>query len=340
MNTIRVTVFSRLPHHSQILTGFRLLQTQGWNVNITDLVRNTNTPISDTALIRVDYMGKTIFYDLWDGYQCMDAMRLALAQADFYFKRSFSPEKNKLLFPDHCRKMFPLGFNYHVVAPGTPFAEPLWKASAKQLLGRIPDRYFTPDRFEGTAMPSQAPAKILFLTRLWDPREPGLSEREQEEREQINHMRIALIRALAERYGQQFVGGLNDTPLSRKMAPELVVSHRLTDRKQYLRILHSCDICIASTGLHESIGWKTGEYVAAAKAIVTQPLCYHVPGDFREGTHYLSYCTAGECLNAVQVLLDDPVRLHAMKQANEAYYREFLRPDILVKNTLAIADSY
>ncbi len=339
MNTIRITVFSHMPHNAQIVTGFRMLRKQGCSIHITDSSGDRDNPFAGAPLIRAEYLGKTIFYDLWDGYQCPDRIQQALSQGDLYFKRSFSPEKNKLLFPDHCRKMFPLGFNYHVVAPGTPFAEPLWKASAKQLLGRVPDRYFTPDRFEGTAMPSQAPAKILFLTRLWDPLEPGLSEREKQEREQINHMRIVILRALAERYGEQFVGGLNDTPLSRRMAPELIVSHRLTERKQYLRILHSCDICIASTGLHESIGWKTGEYVAAAKAIVTQPLCYHVPGDFREGTHYLSYCTAGECLNAVQALLDDPVPLLAMKQANEAYYREFLRPDMLVKNTLAIADS-
>ena len=150
--------------------------------------------------------------------------------------------------------------------------------------------------------------------------------------------RIAIIRALAEGYGPRFVGGLKDSPLSREYAPELIVSNRLTDRKQYLRILHDSDICIASTGLHESIGWKTGEYVAAAKAIVNERLHYSVTGNFAEGVHYLSFETVEECLNAVQKLVEDPQLRFAMKEANAEYYRNYLRPDMIVRNSLELVD--
>lgn len=34
------------------------------------------------------------------------------------------------------------------------------------------------------------------------------------------------------------------------------------------------DICITTTGLHRSIGWKFAEYIAASKAIVTEKLNY------------------------------------------------------------------
>ena len=92
-------------------------------------------------------------------------------------------------------------------------------------------------------------------------------------------------------------------------------------------------------GLFESIGGKTGEYVAAAKAIVNERLHYTVTGDFAEGIHYLSFETVEQCLDAVQKLVEDSQLRLAMKQANAEYYRNYLRPDMLVKNTLELIDS-
>ncbi len=101
-----------------------------------------------------------------------------------------------------------------------------------------------------------------------------------------------------------------------------------------MALLHQCDICIGTMGLHESIGWKTGEYVAAAKAIVNERFHYQVTGDFAEGVNYLPFETAQECIAAVQQLVEDPRKLYEMKRANEAYYRRWLKPEVLVKNTL------
>lgn len=338
MKPFTVTVFSRLPHNAQVLTGFRMLQQQGLEIELHDCTAESSNPFPGSALIRAEYRRKTIFYDLWDGYQRPNEMRLALDQADFYFKRSFSRAQNQLLFPGDCDKMYPLGFNYHVTFPGTPFSEPVWKAGIKQLLGRVPNRYFTPDKFEGTAVPVTGSGRILFLTRLWDPEEPGLSPQLKLERETLNTTRIAMLRSLKQNCGSRFVGGLNDAPISRKLAPDLIVPDSMTNRKQYLRLLQESDICIATTGLHGSIGWKTGEYVAAAKAIVSEPLLYEVPGSFRDGTHYLTFSTPEECLTQVRRLLADPAKVLAMKRANEAYYRQYLRPDVMINNTLAIVE--
>ena len=290
-------------------------------------------------MIRAEYRGKRIVYDLGDGYNIWDDIQTGLDNSDFYFKRSYSAEKNQALLRGFEGKMFPLGLYFRVTHKKSPINEPLWKALLKPLMGKASARYFVPKVFAGTPeREGDRKPRILFLTQLWNDQEPGFSEEENRERTYINQMRIDIIRALRERYGDAFIGGLNDSALSRAWAPDLIMPAEYTERKRYLKLVHSCDICIGSMGLFESIGGKTGEYVAAAKAIVNERLHYTVTGDFTEGVHYLSFETVEECLSAVQRLVEDPELRFAMKQANAAYYSRFLRPDALVKNTLELVD--
>ena len=335
MEKIKVTVPSRVPHNSQILTGFLILKEQGWDVEITDRSTDAANPFYDLPVVQAEYRGRKLLYDLWDGYQAPDAMKRCLDWADIYFKRSYSEKKNRELFPEDREKILPLGFNYHVTHKHDPIAEPLWKALAKPLFGRAPDRYFVPEVFEGKAQRKKGePVKILFLTRLWDDKDPALDEDTCRERTLINESRIEIIRTLKARYGDAFFGGLNDLPIARELAPDLIVPAKYTERKKYLKLLHSCDICIGTMGLHESIGWKTAEYVAAAKAIVNEHFHYSVTGDFAEGKNYLAFATAQECIDAVQKLVDSPEMLYEMKRANEEYYRHYLKPEVLVQNSL------
>lgn len=335
METVKITIPSNIIHNCQIVTGFLLLKEQGWNVEIVDRSRDAQNPFFDLPVIQAEYCGKKIMYDLWDGYQHPGDMKRCLDWCDIYFKRSFSQEKNQRLFPDESNKIYPLGFNYHITHRKNPINEPLWKALAKPFLGKTPDAYFVPEVFEGRAERKEGePVKILFLTRLWDDQDPALDEEANRERTYINEARIQIIRTLREKYGDAFVGGLNDNALSRAWAPELIMPAKYTERRQYVKLLHSCDICIGTMGLFESIGWKTAEYVAAAKAIVNEHFHYAVTGDFREGENYIGFSTARECIDAVQFLVDDPEKLFAMKQKNEQYYREYLKPEVLVKNSL------
>lgn len=339
MKKIELIIPTNVPHVSQIITGFLKLRELGWEITITNRSKDPENPFYGLPVVIALYAGGTIVYDVWDGYQAPDAIERCLNTCDFWFRRSFSSEKNEYLFPTQYQKMYPLGFNYHVTCKGDPTGEPVWKALLKPLLGRAPDRYFTQEKFEGKAeRKPEKPVKIMFLTRLWDDREPGFSMEELAERTYINNMRIEIIRALRSRYGEQFVGGLNDCALSRQWAPDLIMPVKYTERRKYLKLLHSSDICIGSMGLFESIGWKTGEYVAAAKAVVNEHLHFTVTGDFEEGKNYLSFGSAEECLDAVQRLVEDPELLYSMKLANERYYREYLRPDVLVKNTLDLVD--
>lgn len=339
MEKIRLIIPSRVEHCAQIITGFLMLKEQGWDVELVNNFRDESALFYGLPAITAEYRGKKLFYDVWDGYQDPEDMALGLESCDFYFKRSFSAEQNQKLFPDGCRRMYPLGFNYYVTHPKNPADEPLWKALLRPLQGKTPARYFVPEVFEGSG---DAPAgnlpKILFLARLWGREAELEGDPANEEREKISRDRIEIIRTLRKEYGDAFIGGLNDCPLSRQLAPDLIVPRELTERRRYLQAVHSSDICIGTTGLHGSIGWKAGEYVAAAKAIVHEEMCYSVTGDFREGVNYLSFRTAQECVDAVAQLVENPQRLQAMKQANAAYYRQYLRPDMLVKNTLNVVD--
>ena len=65
---------------------------------------------------------------------------------------------------------------------------------------------------------------------------------------------------------------------------------------------------MASTGLHGSTGWKLAEYVAAGRAIVTEPLRYTLPGGFEEGKNYKTYTSPAECEEQLRQLLADRKR--------------------------------
>lgn len=340
MEKVTLWVESQVSHMGQIITGFLMLKEQGWDVEIRNNVHGPKNFYHGMPMIRAEYRGKRIIYDLGDGYNIPDDIQFCLDNGDFCFKRSFSEEKNRAMLHGYAGKMFPLGLYFRVTHPKSPINEPLWKAMAKTLMGRASARYFVPKVFVGKPeREGSRPPRILFLTQLWNDHEPGFSEEENRERTYINEMRIGIIRALRERYADAFIGGLNDSALSRAWAPDLIMPAEYTERKRYLKLVHSCDICIGSMGLFESIGGKTGEYVAAAKAIVNERLHYTVPGDFAEGVNYLSFETLEECLSAVQRLVEDPQLRFAMQQANAAYYQAYLRPDVLVKNTLAVVDS-
>ena len=152
--------------------------------------------------------------------------------------------------------------------------------------------------------------------------------------DKINNKRIRIIRLLKEQYGDLFVGGVHLSKLVLQYAPDLVLPKVLTTRKHYLMVMKDADICIGTLGLHQSTGWKTAEYVAACKGIVNERLAYSTLGPFVENINYFSFIDAEECCLQVEKLFSDPDKLYAMKKANYDYYSKYLRPDLLVLNTL------
>ena len=93
----------------------------------------------------------------------------------------------------------------------------------------------------------------------------------------------------------------------------------------------------ATTGLHGSVGWKFAEYVAFAKAIVSEPLNCEVPGDFKPGQNYLTFRSPTELVEQASTLFSDNALRHALMTNNARYYLGYVRPDALVLNSLLAA---
>lgn len=284
------------------------------------------------AVALINYNGHYIAYDVEDGYQYVEEMQRLLETVDFYFKRSFSCQKNKELFPDYYKKIYPLGLNFHVTTKGNPIDHVnVIKKICNVFMHRDSLDMFTPSAFEMIPQFKTSDIKIIFYSRLWAP---------HDQNEDINNTRIEIIRSLRKKYGSNFFGGLENSELAMQLAPELVVDKSVVRRSNYLKQMKQADIGIATTGLHGSIGWKLAEYVAAGKAIVTEKLNYEVPNGFVVDNNYYTFSSADDCLDKIQSLINDPSKLYEMKMENYRYYQTSLRPDMLIKNTLKLVDEF
>ena len=174
------------------------------------------------------------------------------------------------------------------------------------------------------------------MCRLWDPNGAEVCQDKpaQEERKRINQMRMDVIRELRDKLGADFVGGVFDDDFARKTCPELILNKKLTSKKHYLSIMKKSLICIATSGLHNSTGWKFAEYVAAGKAIISEPLQYSVNGNFEKGKNYLEFNTTEECIKKVDYLLRNSQLRQSIEKANCDYYQNFCRPDKQIENAL------
>jgi hypothetical protein len=118
--------------------------------------------------------------------------------------------------------------------------------------------------------------------------------------------------------------------------PEHIVDDpRLTERRAFLNLVRSSSVCVTTKGLHNSNGWKLGEYVASSRPVVTESL-HHVVPEFLAGVNYLAFDDVTECVEAVGSLMDSRQRRAEMAEANRDYYLRRLRPDRLVAAALGI----
>ncbi|MDO4801914.1 MAG: hypothetical protein Q4A15_07080 [Prevotellaceae bacterium] len=334
---VEVLDIGQIEHCCQIMAGLSDLQHQG-----RIRLKMDNCRLGMAAFVRVRWCGKTVVFDTQDGYLNLGRSSEFLKDCDFYFKRSFDRRLNKEHFKDLASKCHPLWLNYMVMMPGSLYCGQDngsmcgVKGFVKYVLGMRSAEYFTCDKFEEEPVfKNSKDLRILFLTRLWSSNTED--PKRKEFLREINETRIGLIRALRKRYGAHFCGGLRKSDLAMQLAPDLIVTYRMSNRRNFLRLLHEHDICIASTGLHNSIGWKLAEYVAASKAIVSERLHYEVTGDFGPNKNYLEYWDVSQALFAVERLMSNPEQVYRMKLENWRYYMECLRPDAIVWNALKIA---
>ena len=315
--TVKLATREGAAHISGILAGFTLLAKRG-ELTLRVLDARQGSPIAREALLETEIDGRTVVFDLMDGYFYNDpaAVQALFSRADVVFKRSFSAEKNRQFPGDISAKLRPLGLNYYVTCPGSPLdAERSAKSRLKQWA--LSTRCY-PQDFEARLTRVRKKPRILL----------------QAEWRQVNADRIELLHRLQSAFPAQFTGGVSDNACARQLCPELIVPDKLTGKRAYLHRMQHTEICVASTGLHGSTGWKLAEYVAAGRAIVTEPLRYTLPGGFEEGKNYKTYTSPAECEEQLRQLLADPAAILAMAQHNAAYYQAWLRPEQQVRQAL------
>ena len=340
-------------HIQQVYTGLSMLHRSG----VIDLTQETVAGQARRADVEqhlrdaggtharvVLNNAVAVHYDMHDA-QDIDARDLD--NCDYYVKRSFSAAYVGGL-PRGAEKVLPYGLNYHVLPD---FADPFGVRRALRLLKAPKERTlalrealdagnrlkYYPRVREFESLPDYAlPPRVLFLVTAYDPHDnPDRSARKIEERMRTNETRAQCIRLLRKELGTGFLGGFNHNEYTVKHYPDCLVSDAgITDKKNYIRTLRSHSVCVATTGLHGSIGWKFAEYVACSRAILSERLVYQVPGELTSGRNYLEFASPGECVQQALRLVADRSLRNEMMTANSFYYRTSLRPDVLLLNSL------
>ena len=340
-------------HIQQVYTGLSMLHRSG-QIDLTQelIAAQVRRPeaaqhLRDAAATHAQVVLNDAIRVHYDMHDAQDIDVRDLDNCDYYFKRSFSRSYVSGLLRG-AEKILPFGLNYHVLPD---FADPFSVRRALYLGGRERGRVYAlrealdagnwltvhPRVRELESLPDYVlPPRVLFLATAYDPLDnPDRSAAKIEERMHINETRAQCIRLLRNELGPAFLGGFNHNEYTvRQYKDCLVADTSLTDKKNYVRTMKSHPICIATTGLHGSIGWKFAEYVACARAILSERLVYEVPGEFVPERNYLEFASPVECVDRALRLVADRGLRNAMMTANSLYYRARLRPDALLLNSL------
>jgi hypothetical protein len=347
---------SNSEHLQQLFTGFLLLRESGL-IHLSQRFRPAPVEYANDAP-HLKNAGHAHLDVLLDGnirlhFDTHDAREIAtgeLDRCDFYFKRSYAPDVVAALPPSQQGRIFPLGLNYRVLPDKVdPFAvrrSVRLTGISRASLSAVKKAYDVRNRLGHqprlalmhSAADLEAEPKVLFLVAAYDPYDDPRRDAEKvQDRIQINENRARIIRLMKGALGARFTGGFADSEFSRQHYSDLVVPPEMTQQAQYLLKLSTTPICIATTGLHGSIGWKFAEYIAFAKAPVSEALSYTVPGPFEPDRNYLEFTSPAQCLNATIRLMEDRSLRQELMRNNAAYYQSHLRPDSLIRNALMMA---
>ena len=356
-------------HFEQIYTGlFDLAKEEKITLDITSRIDNRIKRSSRNFVLCIQIFdsenrqARTVGFDMFDGYEISSMERLKIC--DVYFKRSYYDKYVETLDDNDRKKILPYGLNYECrsrnqkdiikrlllvhAANNSFFRNPaiFLKDFSRELVKDLLLKYnihllnlkpISTDEF--LVKPCEpTELKILFQTRLWTPDDcPRISEGQLQE---INDMRVNTLLSLKREFGERFVGGLVPNDLARQHYPELCLTSEVTRRINYLGLVKKCLVCVTTTGLHDSIGGKLPEYLAASRCIVTEPLKYQLPVSLIEGKNYLSFSTPEECVEACERLLSDPEFAKQMRYENHKYYLNEVEPSVLVYRCLKTAMSF
>lgn len=324
----RLILHSKAKHLNQIYTGFLKLKKEGILTITKECIFDTDKQILEVIIND----SIKVIYDTMDEEDFYAVTMMNIKNIDYYFKRSFKSEIAK----SYNFKSFPLGLNYNVYSE---YGNLLGKKEdiknrLKKVIKKNKYSYIEKD-FEYYPFISETP-KICFLTRVWDINAPEIENDEvREERKSINEFRVACIKACKEKFGERFIGGIEDSEFARINYSEYIVKDKsITNKDNFIDLVKSTEICVATTGLHKSIGWKFGEYIAASRAIVTEPLYYELPGEISVENNYLQFTKVDELISILEELIEDKNKIKKLMVNNFKYYNNYVRPDMIIINSL------
>lgn len=352
---VEVAVDSFGTHTHQIFCGLNILKNrQLINLKYIRPPRwMIKRPTRQLVFVRATNAGQigSHVYDLNDSADIANPE--ALAHIDYYHKRSYSRSGYKMIL-DH-QKIKPLGFNYQMQAgsssdfirrvfgdflfhPYNPFArkqrphvESIVKYARDMFIRDNISRQVLYEHEISRPPVSNNNKTVLFQCRLWDPDFFPYAHRDHIN--DLNAQRISVVRALTKEFGKQFVGGLQFNDYAQRIAKDLIIKNP-SNRRAYLNAVNDALVVVTTNGISDSIGWKMGEFVAASKAIVCEPLQHIVVGEFINGRNYLEFNSVDECVNNCRRLMDDRALNFELSSNCFDYYNNYLRPDILVLNSL------
>ena len=329
--TVQISLDKDYSHVQQLCAGFVELHRRG----VIQLSQRCDIAEAGHRWggLYAEVNGARVFYDTFDGQEICEPI---LNDVDFYFKRSYS----KLACQDE-KKILPLGLNYRVFAKGidtfrvrrvVSLARRRGSGWLRRVLGDLRSSPAISVAKFGAAPRIDIPPKVIFMARLWDP---ACAKGDSKTIESLNEMRVETVLRLKRELGSLFVGGIQPS----KYAPAryrnaILLSERSFTQRRYLATLGGVSIGVATRGLWRSIGWKFGEYVSLAKAIVTEPLDYEIPGNLSAGRNYLEFQTPDECVEMVTRLVENRDLRTRLMFNNYDYYHKFLRPDQLILNSI------
>jgi len=322
----RIRLGGHAPQLSQVAAGFTLLGRKGvlrlQYDGLADFRRDGLYP--HNVILETRLGDAVLAYDLAGGCEGIqrkekEEFDRQLERVTSCFMRNYDPAFGQGM--KRRNRLRPLGLNYCVTCPGN-----FMDACRLPFCGDTPEDYMSHNSYPAY--------RGLFLTRLWDPDAPGLTEQAAADIERVNALRIGCIRACREALGERFYGGLENSPFTQRAAPDLALPATQIDRSAFLRCLKENYICVAAGGPGHCVGWEMAEYCAAGRAILTEPLRAVLPGGFSRGRNYILYATPEECVSQLTALLDNIPAIHRMEAANFAYYNDYVRPDAMVLRTL------
>src|SRR6478752_6643278 len=254
------------PHLQQLYTGFFMLRERGL-IRLSQERRQTKTEyvgrgshLRGGSHAHLDAVVDGSVRIHFDTHDIREVATAELDHCDFYFKRSYSTAVNAELPPNQRRKILPLGLNYRVLPSAVDLLaigralrlRGATRTHVRSVLRQAVDVHsvfgFEP-RVDAMESPPDftLDPKVLFLVAAYDPNDdPDRSADSVEDRISINETRARCIRLLRQALGPRFTGGFATSPFTCKQYGDLVAPESVTAQPNYLAILRSHPICVAT----------------------------------------------------------------------------------------------